>query len=236
METTISGSTGFSGRVLLRRVLLICGVVSSLFYVGADIFAAMQWEGYSYTDQAFSELTAIGAPTRPLMVWLASIWGVLVIAFGLGVWGSAGRNRALRITGVLLVANVVAGFGGGLFFPMHLRGGEGTISDTMHIIFTTAEVLFLMLSMGFGAAAHGKRFRLYSIVTIVVLLLFGAWAGMDAPQVAAGLPTPWMGIKERINIYASMLWVLVFAVTLLRAEKGRGSIIGQSMEGNAIKG
>jgi hypothetical protein len=218
METTDSASTGSSRKALLRRALFICGVVSSLFYVGADIFAAMQWEGYSYTDQAFSELTAIGAPTRPLMVWVGSIWGALVIAFGLGVWGSAGRNRALRITGVLLVANVVAGFGGGIFFPMHLRGAGVTTSDTMHIVFTTAEVLFLVLSIGFGAAAHGRRFLLYSIVTIVVLLLFGAWAGMDAPQVAAGLPTPWMGIRERINIYASMLWVLVFAITLLRAE------------------
>jgi hypothetical protein len=226
METTVSASTRLSRRALLRRVLLICGVLSSLFYVGADIFAAMQWEGYSYTDQAFSELTAIGAPTRPLMVWVASIWGVLVIAFGLGVWGSAGRNRALHITGVLLVANVVAGSGGGIFFPMNLRGTGVTVSDTMHIVFTTAEVLFLVLSIGFGAAANGKWFRLYSIVTIVVLLLFGAWAGSDGSQIAAGLPTPWFGVKERINIYASMLWVLVFAITLLWAEKGQGSIKG----------
>lgn len=229
MQTTVSASTGFSRKALLRRVLLICGVVSSLFYVGADIFAAMQWEGYSYTDQAFSELTAIGAPTRLLMVWLASIWGVLVIAFGLGVGASAGLNRALRITGVLLVANVVAGFGGGIFFPMHLRGTGVTTSDTMHIVFTTAEVLFLVLSIGFGAAAQGKRFRLYSIVTIVVLILFGAWAGSEGSQIAAGLPTPWFGIKERINIYASMLWVLVFAITLLRAEEGQGKVTEPSI-------
>ncbi len=44
---------------------------------------------------------------------------------------------------------------------------------------------------------------------------------MDGPRVAAQLPTPWLGIKERINIYASMLWVLVLAIKTLRAENGQ---------------
>jgi hypothetical protein len=30
------------------------------------------------------------------------------------------------------------------------------------------------------------------------------------------LPTPWMGVWERINIYAYMLWVVVLATALLR--------------------
>jgi len=36
---------------------------------------------------------------------------------------------------------------------------------------------------------------------------------------AAQLPTPWMGIKERINIYGWQLWVLVLAIGLVRTEK-----------------
>jgi hypothetical protein len=36
---------------------------------------------------------------------------------------------------------------------------------------------------------------------------------------AANEPTPWMGIEERINIYATMLWVAVLAIGLLRAQK-----------------
>jgi hypothetical protein len=32
-------------------------------------------------------------------------------------------------------------------------------------------------------------------------------------------PTPLMGLKERINIYATMLWVAVLAIGLLRAQK-----------------
>ena len=81
----------------------------------------------------------------------------------------------------------------------------------------TVSMLF-MLAIGFGAAALGKRFRLYSIVTIVTLLLFGGLTGMDSPNVAANLPTPWIGLWERINIAAFLTWVVVLAVALLRQQ------------------
>jgi len=47
-------------KVLLKKVLLICGILSSLLYVGTDILAAMQWEGYSYTSQAVKVPSAVG--------------------------------------------------------------------------------------------------------------------------------------------------------------------------------
>jgi hypothetical protein len=210
----------------VRKVLLICGILSSLLYVGIDILAAMQWEGYSYISQSFSELVAIEAPTRPLMIFALAIpYNLLVTAFAVGVWASAGRKRALRVTAGLLVAYTVAGVMGSLVFPMHSRGQSTmTLTDTMHIVATSVQVLSMLLFIGFGAAASGKRFRLYSVVTILLLVLGGALAGLDGAQMAAHLPTPWMGITERINIYASMLWVLVLAIGLLREEKGPGSI------------
>lgn len=208
---------------IVRKALLICGILSSLLYVGTDILAAMQWEGYSYTSQAVSELQAIGAPTRSLVVLLFTIYGVLVIAFGLGILLTDSRKRA-RFTGILLIGYGIVGQVVLLFFPMHLRGAEGTISDIMHATLTGVTVLFILLYIGFGATLHGKRFRLYSIGTILILILFGVLAGLDGPRVAAQLPTPWLGITERINIFASMLWVLVLAIILLRVENGRVSI------------
>ncbi len=90
----------------------------------------------------------------------------------------------------------------------------------MHLILGAVDSLLFLLIIGFGAAAFGKRFRLYSIATIVVLLVFGALMGMDAPRVAANEPTPWLGVTERIMIFGAMLWILVLAVVLLRTEKG----------------
>jgi hypothetical protein len=89
----------------------------------------------------------------------------------------------------------------------------------MHIILTVVTVFSWMLILGFGATAFGKRFRLYSIGTLLTVLVFGALTGPQAAALAAGQPTPWLGLTERINIYSFMLWAAVLAAVLLRKEK-----------------
>jgi hypothetical protein len=59
----------------------------------------------------------------------------LVIAFGIRVWWSAGRKRALRTTGILLVAYGIASHIGS-YFPMHQRGATGSLTDHVHILLT----------------------------------------------------------------------------------------------------
>ena len=204
---------------MVRKLLLICGILSSLLYVATDILLSMRYEGYSYTSQAVSELSAIGAPTRPLWIAMSIVYNPLVIAFGIGIWLSAGPKRSLRVSGILLVAYGVVSSLGPLF-PMQLRGAGGLATDAMHLIATSVLVLFLLLSIGFGGAARGGWFRLYSIGTILTLLVFGVLAGQQAPRAAAGFPTPWLGVIERVNIYGSLLWVLVFAVVLLLSQGG----------------
>jgi hypothetical protein len=206
-----------SGRA--QKVLLVCGVLSSLLY-GAMI-ALIRYEGYSLISQVPSELTAIGAPTRPLWMVLGPVYDALIVAFGMGVWMSANRKRALRVVGGLFV-----GFGilGGLAWPfaaMHQRevlaAGGGTWSDTLHVILGLMTVLFMLVAVGFGATAFGKPFRLYSIVTILILFVFGTLTGLDSPRLQANLPTPWIGLWERISILSFLLWVVVLAAALLRA-------------------
>jgi hypothetical protein len=84
----------------------------------------------------------------------------------------------------------------------------------------------MMVAIGFGATAFGKRFRLYSIATMVILVVFGVLTGVDAPRVQANLPTPWLGVWERISIAVDMLWVAVLAITLLRVQ-GTTAVVGR---------
>ena len=51
---------------------------------------------------------------------------------------------------------------------------------------------------------------------IVVLLAFGALTFVEAPRLEANLPTPWIGLWERINICVFLLWVVVLAALLWR--------------------
>src|SRR5215217_4714850 len=205
---------------MVRKVLLVCGILAPLLYVASDILATMLYEGYSYTDQTISELFAIGAPTRPFILVLAPAYALLVYAFGVGVWRSAGEKLALRVVAAGLIGKEVLGLVVTLFFPMHMRGIEGTLTDTMHGILTLVGNLFFLLAIGFGATVFSKRFRLYSIATMLLIVVGGVLAGLYIPQMAADLPTPWMGLWERMDAYAYVLWMAVLAITLLRAQVG----------------
>jgi Protein of unknown function (DUF998) len=208
-----------SSHETLRRVLLAGGIGASLVYVASLVLGAVRWEGYSSMDQTVSELFAIDAPSRPLVVSLLFVSGVLALAFGIGVLWSARQNRALRVAGWALFGVGVVDQAGP-FFPMHTREvlavGGSTFSDTMHITVTIVLSLLFLLAMGFGAAAFGKRFRVYSVVTILTLLVFGALTSIQAGALAANEPTPWQGVYERVNIGAYLLWMTVLAVILLR--------------------
>jgi hypothetical protein len=209
----------------VQTALLICGITSSLFYIAMNVFIPMQWHAYSYVSQTISELSAIDAPTRPLWVPFGIVYALFTAAFGWGVWKSAVGNRPLRIIGGLLFINGIIS----LFWPpMHQReilaAGGGTLTDTMHIAFSIVTVLLFLLSIGFGAAALGKRFRLYSIATMLILIAFGILTALDAPRIETNLPTPLIGVWERINIGVYMIWVVVLAFALLRREKMRNTI------------
>jgi hypothetical protein len=90
----------------------------------------------------------------------------------------------------------------------------------LHIITTIVMSMFIVAVMAFGAFAHGKRFRLYSFATIATVIVFGVWAGLLARPMPG--PTPWLGLVERVNIYATMLWVAVLAVCFLRVQDRAG--------------
>jgi hypothetical protein len=209
----------------MREVLLVCGILAPLLYIGADILAATRFDGYTYTSQTISELMAIGAPTRPLLIALFVPWNMLVAAFGIGVCISASGKRGLRVAGILLVAYSAVSLAG-LFSPMHLRGGTGSTTDVMHILITMLIVLFTLLYIAFGAVADGKGFIFFSVGTILTMMVFGGLAGMQGPRIAANLPTPWVGVCERVSVYSSMIWMLVLAAILLRTRRGSAEAKG----------
>lgn len=201
---------------MVRKLLLICGILASLIYIGSDILAATRWEGYSYTAQSVSELRATGAPTQALLRPILFIYALLEIAFGCGVRMSAGPRRGLRITGGLLIGLGLLDLTGPLFW-LDLNEAVGSLVNTLHLIVTAVTLLLLLSVIGFGAMADGKWFRFYSYATLIIVVAMGVWTFMEVPRIEANLPTPWMGVKERISIYAYMLWMAVLALVLWRA-------------------
>ncbi|HUM47720.1 MAG TPA: DUF998 domain-containing protein [Chitinophagales bacterium] len=210
--------------MMMRSALLTCGILSSLWYMSINLFVPMMYEGYSMASLTVSELSAIGAPTRILWVLLVSLYPLLFAAFAWGILQSARENRFLRLAGILIIVYCILNF---YWPPMHQReviaGGGGTLTDTLHIAWAMITIFLMMAVMGFGARALGKQFRIYTIATWVVFITCGVLTWLESPGIEANLPTPLIGLWERINIGAFLLWVVVLAIVLLRKEKVPGS-------------
>lgn len=198
---------------MLRKLLLLCGPISSVLYlVAIDVLAPLRYPDYhDYTSQMVSELFAEGAPTRPLILVPNTAYNLLVFAFAGGVWLSD-RGRPTRLAVCALIGYGVTSALGLYVAQMDLRGTIDSERDPIHIGVTILMSTFIVATIISGAFVHRGRFRLLSIATVLVVLVFGALAGYLATPMPG--PTPWLGLAERVNIYATMSWLAAFGMSL----------------------
>lgn len=195
-------------REWIRKTLLACGPLSVFVYVGWAELAALQWEDYSRVTNAISELFLSDSPSGGfLQPWESVVFNILLIAFGVGVWQSARGNRPLRVIGTLQVLS-------GAMFPIGLAFGEASLAA--HVGLAVVGVLTWLGTLAFGAAAFGRRFRLYSLVTLAAVLGFNGLAFTYVDEAAAGEQMGLIGLFERIAFSAYYLWIVVLAVILWR--------------------
>ena len=230
MSSTIDRAPGLlrrggpvkSSPKMLRTILLACGIGSAAAYVAANLAGALRGGGYSTVNQSVSELTAIGAPSRSVALPIFVVSDVQALAFAGGVLASAGGNRWLRRSGWALVAVGVLDMVSP-FTPMHTRetlaAGGGTWTDAAHLSVASLTTLFILAAMGFAAAGMGRRFRVYSIASLVAMTVGGLLTATQKNDVGANLPTPLNGVYERIGLGGYLLWMTVLAVVLLLAAR-----------------
>jgi hypothetical protein len=78
-------------------------------------------------------------------------------------------------------------------------------------------VLVLGLALGVWKSAERSRAARWTAAVVV----FGIWAGVLARPMPRA--TPGLGIAERVNIYATMLWIATLAASFLRLPTHPGS-------------
>jgi Protein of unknown function (DUF998) len=196
------------------KALLVAGIAAVGVYAVGDLLSGLLYEGYSFKDQWISELTAFGSPVRPVMVAVILIHGLLLVAFGVGVGRWADR-RSLRWVGSFLVAAGLVGFPTHTVFAMSSRWMEGGFNDTMHMVLSLVFSLIVSVAVALSAVASRGWFRLYSIVTLLVMIGFGGATSIAIRGIEEN-HTPWAGGFERINAYAYFAWLVVLAVTVMR--------------------
>jgi hypothetical protein len=145
-------------------------------------------------------------------------YNLALACFAIGLLTAGRKSRTLRSVGWLSLAQVPINLA---WPPMHLRGEPMSMTDTLHIVFAVITVALFLTTLALGSRAMGKAFRIYTLLTLAVVVFFGVLTGIEGPLVAANAATPYLGIFERINIAAYFQWVLVLSIGLLRTVGGR---------------
>lgn len=203
-----------------RKGLLVASIASVVLYGLGDLASGLLYDGYSYKDQWISELTAFGSPVRALMVTAILVHGVLLLAFGVGIWRAA-DCKSLRWVGVLLMLAGVIGFPTHTAFAMSSRWMTAGFNDTMHALLSLTFSLIVFTAVVLSAVEFPGWFRLYSLATLPVLVAFGAASSLAIQGIAQN-STPWAGAFERINAYAYFAWLIVLALSMTRRSRDRG--------------
>lgn len=197
-----------------------------MVYAVGDLLSGLVYDGYSYLNQAISELSAFGSPVRPLMVTVILIHNLLLLAFGIGLLRVA-RRRSVWWIGALLVAGfVVVGIPTHTFWAMSSRGMATGFNDTMHIILSVVFSLLVVALMVLSAVAYRGWFRVYSLATMLVVAGFGIASSLAIRGIEQN-NTPWAGGFERIDAYAYFAWLVVLAVMVIRHELGSSQTGGE---------
>jgi hypothetical protein len=106
-----------------------------------------------------------------------------------------------------------------VFVPMLLKGDSSayqTVSELSAVGIPTRPLwiwrgsVYTLLMTAFGWGVWGSSSHM----------------GSDGRRISANLPTPWVGVWERIRIGIFLLWIVVLAVILLRTANGQGANVG----------
>jgi hypothetical protein len=192
--------------------LLRTGMLAVPVYVLHVLLGGFLWKDYSHLQQPISDLTAIGAPSRTLMLNLTSIYGVMALIFAISfsVFESMKHYKLVFLGGISFILMELVSISYG-FFPQDLPGSEVTFEGTMHLVVTGLIVPFTILSpflIGFGFIKElkWKSFGIYSIISGCLILIFGSLCGVFFAN-----KLPYFGLVERINIGVLQVWTFMLS-------------------------
>jgi hypothetical protein len=206
-----------------KRYLFYGGMLNLLLYLAADIVGGLLTPDYVFKEHAVSELMLEGAEFRTMvsaMIFASSLAG---LAFGIGflLHFQYSKDRLMFVAGILLTVSALITSFTSTIFPQDPRDGDVTFAGTMHLTLVGLNVLITIIAMllcgiGLNRKFGWKRFRLYSVITLVVMAVGGVVSTVFIQN-----DIQWLGVSERVSIYAYFVWNAVMAWLLLQAFSGK---------------
>jgi len=196
-----------------ERILFLAGILGPIVYILNVILGGIITPSYSHIQNAVSELTQRGAINTIILSTLFVVSAILILLFGIAIMMRyKHRSRRLYTGGVSIVIYGIFAASLATIFPQDPLGGESTFPGTMHLVIAGLTAFVIMggiLLSGLGMdkqTGPWRRFKLYSIITVILVFVFGA-------------PTPilimnkiqLLGLFERLTQLAYLQWFVVFA-------------------------
>lgn len=202
-----------------KKILFYGGIFSPLIFLLNDIIGSIITPDYNLIIHAISELTQAGSQNTYLLgsilLFISALMGII---FGIGIisYYHYKQSKLLFIGGLLLMILGIFNSLTGTIFPMDPINGVTTLAGTMHGILVGLSVvitIFVMLIIGIGLyrEKQWKSFRLYSIITVLVMAIFSILSVIVIMN-----KIELMGLFERIPVYAYSLWVFILAFKFLQ--------------------
>ncbi len=155
------------------------GLHAVAIYIAAVVIGGLLDPSYSHIRQAVSELVAVGAPNKPLLVSLFAVYNLGLLLFAL--------RRGSRSFAVAAVLGFIV-----LFVPMNLSAPQSA-SHVGHLI------LVSLLALAALATTLPQRHYGWSLLLIVT----GIVAGVSAARGAK-----YLGLAERASIGSFLGFIL----------------------------
>ncbi len=202
-----------------QKILFLCGMLIPVTYIFMYILGGVLRLGYSHIADSVSELLTPGAPNKPLLSIVQTIYALLHILFGIGVirfiLGTEQNALIGRIGAWLIVAVGVATIGTAIF-PQDATGTPATFAGRTHKILVFGVLIpfsilsTLLIGIWMKQADIFAGFAIYSYITVGFIILAGVVGG-------ATVDSPIAGLVERTSALIIHQWLFVLGLKLFLA-------------------
>ena len=205
-----------------KKILYYGGIFGPLIFLLNDIIGGIVTPNYNYIEQPVSDLTQAGSPYL-LGSFLLFIAAILALLFGIGIIThyKFKINKLIFIGGLSLIIISLFNCLTGTIFPQDPRDGSvATFAGTMHLALVAIVVILtfialILIGIGFNKQRQWKSFRNFSLISLVIMLIFG---GILTPYIIAN-NIELLGLVERVVAYMFQVWSVVLAYKLITEYK-----------------
>ena len=202
----------------LDKYLMLAGILAFLvFFIGFFLIFPAMYKGYDISTMFISHTGAWNSPIKTIANVLGfSLWGILTMIFGYGVFRCKNLSKLRKIIGILLI------IGGFAIYLVGIFAGEGIKG-----IFTTESQIHSFLA-AFPFAPIGLATFLFIFefainrrlrwLILPVIIIGMASLILQYYRSTADYVLPYPGLIQRATLGLPFLMIMIIAITLYKIQ------------------